>query len=423
MTQSVPPPAGKASYSFTIQTPEFRNLPIPGVPGSAKVGDCYVRVTDLPARLDDFMEVNPRVPKRTQKGVLSGPVPKAILETLRERPSDMALKNQGIYLLVAESSFNKESGGVGKLTLQFDDRSLHGIVNGGHTYAAIRDAIENADKVDKGVLEQAFVRLHVLQGIDREKVADIAEGLNRSKQVDDPSLANLRGFFDEIKGVMRGQMGEKAIAYNQGEDGELYITQLLVYLQLFNGERYSEDKHPHSLYRKPSEALKSFEADLVRRKQKDGTAIELLIPRIPEILRLADEILLRTKKSAKRSGFEFGRMKVGKKMRAGSSGAATQLPFINKTMDYRVPKGWLSPMLAAFRANTSWDITEGRFEWIVPLKKLIPAVIDSLVNVCVVEHRDNNLPPEAVGKRESTYRQCYDKIVIYLARQGKLDPN
>ena len=59
----------------------------------------------------------------------------------------------------------------------------------------------------------------------------------------------------------------------------------------------------------------------------------------------------------------------------------------------------------------------------MPLKKLIPAVIDSLVNVCVVEHRDNNLPPEAVGKRESTYRQCYDKIVIYLARQGKLDPN
>ena len=79
-------------------------------------------------------------------------------------------------------------------------------------------------------------------------------------------------------------------------------------------------------------------------------------------------------------------------------------------------------MLAAFRANTRCDITEGRFEWIVPLKKLIPAVIDSLVSVCVVEHRDNNLPPEAVGKRESTYRQCYDKVVIYLARQGKLVP-
>ena len=420
MTRLVSTPTGQVSFSFTVQTPEYRSLPIPGVLGPAKVGDCYVQVTDLPARLDDFMEVNPRVPKRTQKGVLSGPVPKAILETLRERPSDMALKNQGIYLLVADSKFKKESGGTGKLTLQLNNRSLHGIVNGGHTYAAIRDAIEKADKVDKDALSRAFVRLHILQGIDREKVADIAEGLNRSKQVDDPSLANLRGFFDEIKSAMRGQIGEKAIAYNQGDEGELYIPQLLVYLQFFNGERYNEDKHPHTLYRKPSEALKFFESDLAKREQKKRTAIDLLVPRTPEILRLADEILLRTQKSAKRIGFEFGRMKLGKKLRAGSVGAATQLPFINKTIDYRVPKGWLFPMLAAFRVNTRWNIAEERFEWIVPLKKLIPAVIDSLVNVCVVEHRDNHLPPEAVGKRESTYRQCYDKVVIYLARQGKL---
>jgi hypothetical protein len=38
----------------------------------------------------------------------------------------------------------------------------------------------------------------------------------------------------------------------------------------------------------------------------------------------------------------------------------------------------------------------------------------------LVEHKDNNLPPEAVGKRESSYRQCYDKIVINLARRGAL---
>ena len=33
---------------------------------------------------------------------------------------------------------------------------------------------------------------------------------------------------------------------------------------------------------------------------------------------------------------------------------------------------------------------------------------------------DNNLPPEAVGKRESSYRQCYDKVLIHLARKGLL---
>lgn len=69
-------------------------------------------------------------------------------------------------------------------------------MNGGHTYAAIRDAIENAEDADLENLARAYVRLHILQGIEDSKVAEIAEGLNRSKQVDDPSLAKLQGFLN-----------------------------------------------------------------------------------------------------------------------------------------------------------------------------------------------------------------------------------
>src|SRR6516162_1246826 len=62
-------------YTFTIPTHEYRSLPIPSLDG-AKIGDCFVEVTALPDRLDAFMEVNPRAPNRTKKGVLSGPVGK-----------------------------------------------------------------------------------------------------------------------------------------------------------------------------------------------------------------------------------------------------------------------------------------------------------------------------------------------------------
>ena len=134
------------------------------------------------------MEVNPRVPNRTQSNVLSGPVVRGITKTLLENPEDMAIKNQGIYLLVEEAAFNRAVGGNGELTITLTNSARHGIVNGGHTYAAIRDAIENADEMDMRNLSQAFVRLHILQGIEESKVAEIAEGLNRSKQVDDPSL-------------------------------------------------------------------------------------------------------------------------------------------------------------------------------------------------------------------------------------------
>ena len=170
------PSANSQVFSFTVQTDEYRNQPIPGHRG-AKLGHCHVRVTDLPERLDDFMKVNPRVPKHTQKGVLSGPVIKGILETLENAPEDMALKNQGIYLLVDEAKFERETGGLGRLSIRLANADRHGIVNGGHTYAAIRQAIDDAEEGISN-LGDAFVRLHILQGIDEAKVPEIAEGLN-----------------------------------------------------------------------------------------------------------------------------------------------------------------------------------------------------------------------------------------------------
>ena len=242
------------------------------------------------------------------------------------------------------------------------------------------------------------MRLHVLQGIDEARVPEIAEGLNRSKQVDDPSLDNLRGVFDNITDVMRGKPGEKAIAYHHGADGEVYITDVLVYLQLFNCERYGDDKHPYALYRQPKGAAEHFKADIAKVKDGKPAASQLLVPRVHEILALADRICLETPIAAKRISFQFGRMKTNAKQRAGSSrNKNTPLPFINKTTDHRVPRGWLMPMLAGIRANVEWDLEKKIFEWRIPLDELLSGVIDDLVRVCVTEHRDNNMRPEWVG--------------------------
>jgi hypothetical protein len=405
---------------FVLPTQEYRSQPIPGL-SPCKVGDCFVRVIDIPDALDGFMKVNPRVPNRSKQGVLTGPVIKGIQQTLTEDPEDMAIKNQGIYILVESADFQKQPGGQGQLTVQLTDPDRHGIVNGGHTYAAIRDAIENADEDESRVLERAYVRLHVLQGIDEARVPEIAEGLNRSKQVDDPSLDNLRRVFDTIKGVMEGKPGEHAIAYHQGDVGEMYIPEVLVYLQLFNCERYSEEKHPYPLYRKPKQAVEHFKTDMDKEDRGDPAATQLLVPRVHEILTLADKICLATPPAAKRIGFEFGRMKTDAKKRAGSAKHKnTPLPFINKTMNHRVPRGWLMPMLAGFRANVEWNVEKKVFGWRIPLDELLEGVIDDLVRVCVTEHRDNNMRPEWVGNRESSYRQCYDRVLLYLARRGKL---
>ena len=140
----------------------------------------------------------------------------------------------------------------------------------------------------------------------------------------------------------------------------------------------------------------------------------------PEILELSDLIRKETPDAASRVGFKFGMMKTGK-ARAGAKTNKKNVPlvFLNSTMSHRVPNGWLYPMLAAFRANVEWDLQKRKFEWKVPLAKLVGAVIDDLVGICVTEHRDNNLQPDKVGKRESTYVQCYDKIQLYLLESGQ----
>lgn len=418
---SVPLRRASSETTFTIQTDEFRSQPIPGLGNHAKLGECFARVTEIPAVLERFLKVNPRSPKRSRaSNQLTGPVVSAIRETLRENPDQMAIKNNGIFLLAEDTCFERAKGGVGQLTVTLADPDRHGVVNGGHTLLTILDEVESADEESLEGLRRAFVRLHFYQGIEPEQVPEMADGLNTSKQVDDPSLDNLRRHYDQIKEVMAGHPGASEIAYSQGEPGSVYITEVLTILELFNVERFDHQDHPNRLFGSKASAVKYFEEDFESRP----SPLDLIIPRLPEILALRDKIHKETPAAAKEAGFVFGRMKVNRRSakRAGSPENVRNvaLPFLNEVMDYPVHKGWVLPMLAAFRANVDWDLAAGRFEWKVPLDELFPAIIGELVRICVREHKDNNSHPEYVGKKDSAYAQCYDKVVIYLARQGKL---
>jgi hypothetical protein len=416
MARTVSAPSSPLVFRFG--TDEYRSIPIPGIK-HAKMGTCFIKVTDLPPDLERFMEVNPRVPKRTAKGVLSGPVVAGILRTLRESPEDMAIKNQGIFILAEDVFFEKQSGGRGEMTLHLTDPALHGIVNGGHTFAAICEAVGGTTSTEEELemVDRAYVRLHIVQGIPRDKVADIAEGLNKNKPVDNPSLLNLQGCFDEIIKVMKGKPGEEQIAYYQGHPGSVDVTEVLTFMEMLNPWRFSRTVHPYTLYRNKSSMLRLFEEDYAAGKA--DSPMQLIVQRLPEILRLSDDIRALVPENAKSVGFEFGRMKTGKREeRAGSQrNKGIKLVFNEKPVDYRVPNGWILPMLAAFRANV--DTSKKRMDWILPLDKLLPMVIKDLVQVCVNQHKAG-LPPEEVAARESSFTQCYDKVLLRLALMGKV---
>jgi hypothetical protein len=372
------------------------------------------------------MRVNPRVPKRNAKGVVSGPVIKGIRETLRDRPVRMVVMNQGVFLLVDSAEFSKTPGGRGQLTITLNDPERHGNVNGGHTYAAIRAEVEEAENLGDGdeadarhhALNQAFVRIHVFQGIDPALVPEMAEGLNTSRQVDEASLANLEKRFKAIKDAMEGKRGADDIGYSQNSDKELYITEVVTILELFNCQRFNDQKHPSMLYRYAKKSLDLFMMD----QDSSPSPMDLLIPRTYQFLKLADDIKYAVPQSCENLGYQFGRTKAGGRGRAGSpSNRNTKLPFNAKTMDYNVTNGWLFPLLAAFRANVRWDLDAGRFEWRLPLDELLPKVIDAIVGVCVQARKGEGLEPDELGMKDHIYSQCYDKVQLQLAKMNKLN--
>ena len=130
------------------------------------------------------------------------------------------------------ATHQKQPGGKGLLTLILTDKKRHGVINGGHTLRAILEARDSSSSASA-----AYVRLHIYQlkdEVDIDMIADMAEGLNRSLQVDDPSLENLKGSFDQIKEVLKDKRGADQIAYQQGHTGNVDVVEVLTLCSLFN---------------------------------------------------------------------------------------------------------------------------------------------------------------------------------------------
>ncbi|TVQ83537.1 MAG: hypothetical protein EA380_00010, partial [Phycisphaeraceae bacterium] len=237
------------------------------------------------------------------------------------------------------------------------------------------------------------------------------------------------------------------IAYFQNDDGPVYITEILTIKEMFNCSRFTYNRHPYTLYRNAATVNKLFKADspefdpdTAERLPGPITPMDLITPRLPDILRLADDIRAAVPAAAKEIPFNLGNMKLRPKAKERSGSKkhkGTPLHFNGQTVDHKVSNGWVLPMLAAFRANVDWDLgpyahrpdlppdqqpkwdgKSGHFNWRVPLDDLLPKVIKEMVSVCVSAH-NAKIPAEEVAAKESSFVQCYDKVLIALARMGK----
>ena len=388
------------SKSIVIKFPvySFRKQPTPADETGKGKYHLVVNVADVPAELNEWRALNIRDPKEEIR------VPKEIRSSLRDKPSEFYFKNRGLLVLADEVMFDNKTNMV---ELRFSDPSMNGLADGGHTYRVIRNHIEGLPEDERKEVD-AFVSMECLEGFKtREEVVPIIEARNNSTPVLEQSTLELLGSFDKIKEVLKSKPYAPRIFYKQYEEAlgetpkDIGVKEILSYLYCFDAESFDEKSHPIRAY--------SSRAAVVDYFKENKSRLEKYIPLLPEILELHDRIYLQIPKVYNKSkkgadgekGGKFGKLKGVDKVERGPK---EELVFTGEESDFRIPSGFIYPILASFRNLVR--VEQGKCSWKDDPFKVFGDLEEDLVTV-VGEQALALKNPNALGKDTATWRLCY----------------
>jgi len=355
----------------------------------------YVAVVDARHLPDmaEWRDINVRDPK------LRGRVPEAIREGFIGNPKEFLFMNRGLVIAADRVEFN-EHGRDKVMALHMKDPRIHGLLDGGHTYKVVTEAVKGLADDDP----QRFVRVEVITGFDREGIVEVVEARNTSNQVKDESLANLAEEFKQIKKVLGPKEYYASIAWKEYEEDPttgrgkpIDVRDIVSFLITFDTAAYGSTKQPLIAYKDKRACLTHF----LDHKKRMRKYYHLL----PEILLLWDEIHDKWGEWYKRSRDA----EAGIKGRPGGlvgmlPDAQQQLYFKGKVVKGRIPEAYKYPVLSALRAAVR-NRGQG-VRWATDPFELIASTGPSLVGVVGTAAR-SMLNPNRVGKDASTWANCY----------------
>ena len=377
---------------ITMPVVSFRRINTPFEQEGKKIYLAVLKAKDLPKDLEEWRGINPRDPNP------SSGVPECFL-----------FRNRGLTLLSDSVSFDNESN---VLSVEFSDKAMHGLLDGGHTYAVIRDAFDSLaddEKADTN-LNDAYVKLEILEGItSKDETTEIVGARNTSTQVKDQSLANLLQHFDSIKDILKNEPYANRIAYKEtefDEDGsrkDIDVKVILAYLICFDREGFGDNSHPVIAYSGKSAVLKYAEANRDR--------LQKYLQLLPEILVLRDEIYEQMPDAYNDTGGKFGGLKAVNTKKANS----VELPFKNTTTSYAIPSSFIYPILASFRALV--EVNDDKCSWkaspVSFFNKHKSELVGRLIAQAMVIKNPNQL-----GKEKTVWQSCYDYVVLESLKSG-----
>lgn len=399
-----------------FKAPQFRRMQNPD---GSETCEFWTPVKGLPAAvLSDWKKVNPRDVKRETS------VYRSILNTLQDAPEDFFHLNRGLTLIASKAVFNEK---LKEAEVHLSDETLNGLVDGGHSADACHQANLFAlepEQAESWDLEKAFISVKVKVGVNPQKIAEVAGGLNTSTQVDVKSLENLKGHFQDMRQLLDKLNApyRNKIAYKMnevdpttGEPKPIDIREILYYLAPFDCGRYSKTLHPVHIFGRKEQLLREFADEMSGDEEREAKAkysFGVLISKMHDILQFRDRLVLEFNDPK----YGFGRLKAGRKNeRIRSPGRKHDLFFLDQgTITGGIPIGHLMPMLAAFRANVIWNKPKDSFSWKVDNEELLKVAAPMLAETIKQFHEQENSRPEYVGRNSLAWHSCYREVEVAL---------
>ncbi len=365
-----------------------------------------VRAVDLPSGIR--MDANARDPVGLNKQVY-----RDVFESLMGRDSTVGafdLMNKGITIIA--DSLKRIDDTTYEITL-IDGQ---GIVDGGHTYQLICNA-----QTDPDVPPESHVEVQVRTGVPRELITDISRGLNTGMQVKSHSIANLDGKFDWIKLELEKEKYFNKIAWRESDQGEYDVRDLICVLEAMNIIDYPNDSglHPIQAYEKWSGPTKKFAADYdAHENELTKSKYFRLGSILKDALYLFDTIRSDFRSQWNSIGGIAGKLKI---VEEAGGNKLFAFPFSGAPASkYRLTKGALYPIFAAFRNKVEIDPKTNRARWKGSFSDVLELWRYAAPEFCRTTKAaldDFGNQPDVIGKNRGHWSNNHKTLELMMLRQ------
>ena len=384
-----------------------------------KIIHAYVRVVDFPhSKIPD--EINPR-----RHETLKGQVPQGIKDSLENRYELFHLFNRGILVIAQKAYYDNKSN---MLHFFISSDSEGGLADGATTDRVIGNnkkgiSITEFEKLTMDeipeYLKNAYVHVEIITGIPSEYLVDLTEARNKSLQVKEFALEDLRGGYDTLKAALDKSKYKSKIRYRENDSQDVDIRTVLGILILFHPKWAEVDREPTIAYTSKGSVLTYFQDDVWKR------GFETLAPIAEDILDLHNYVHLNFHAQYRKAFGDGSSVKARlggrkevktSKSKKSKDKLITSHPLLFDKVQYGIPDGWVYPLLAAFRMLVKWPKgNKGSVEWITDPKKFFDEhgheLIEDLVEMSESLGRNAN----ATGKQKGLWKMLRTNVQGTLA--------